>query len=123
MGPFKEPDDVVDAMLRFADYLGDEHADEFVQSLIRLLDNGYYHLEVVYEFIDVYLQKYSTSIATTLLKYLTPQGPPLLVELLGTTRDERVVDLLVKTINFESAPEELLIAVIGAIGEIGGVSA
>lgn len=123
MGPFNETADIANDMSRFADLLGDEQADEFVKSLLWQIDHKYPHLEVVYEFLDIYLQKYRQSIVAAAIKYLTPQGPLLLVEMLGASKDETIVDLLVKTIDLASATEELLIALIGAIGEIGGIEA
>lgn len=123
MGPFQEIDAIIADMSRFADYLGDEHAAEFVRSLLWMIDHAYPHLEVVYEFMDIYVQKYSGSIATAIIKQLTPQGPPLLIEMLGATKEEAAVDFLVKTINLNEATEALAVATIGAIGEIGGVNA
>ncbi|HEX3043670.1 MAG TPA: hypothetical protein VHY08_02870 [Bacillota bacterium] len=120
MGPFIEIDDIYDDIARFADYLGEQHADEFVKSLIWMVDNQYPHLQVVYEFIDRYSHQYNSSIIKALLENITQKGPPLLVELLTIGEDEEIIEHIVKTIDSVSAEDELLIACIGTIGEIGG---
>lgn len=107
-------------MVRFAGYLGDQHADEFIKSLIWMVDNQYPHWEVVYEFIDRYSQQYSSSIIKALLENMTKKGPPLLIELLTIAEDEKIIDDIIKTIDLASAEDELLIACIRTIGEIGG---
>ena len=123
VGPFDETDDIIQDMSRFADYLGSEHAEEFVKTMIWMIENDYPHLIIAYMFVDIYCQSYGKSIAAPLMNYITPKGPVLLVELLGSTKDEKATDFIMKTIDLATAEEELLIACIGTIGEIGGNNA
>ncbi|HEX3043669.1 MAG TPA: hypothetical protein VHY08_02865 [Bacillota bacterium] len=123
LGPFREIDDILNDMTRFAGYLGDEHADEFIKCIIWMIENDYPHLNSVYMFVDIYSQRYGKSIAAALMKYITSKGPILLVELLGSTKDEQATDFIMKTIDLMSAEDELLIACISTIGETGGNNA
>ena len=120
MGDFFQSDDITKNMARFADYLGDEHADDFVKGLLWMMENNFSHLGVVYEFYEIYTQKYSSAIATALMRHITPESPPLLVEILGSTNEAQAIDFLANTIDLATAGETLLIACISAIGELGG---
>ena len=85
-----------------------------------MIETNYPHLGVVYQFYEIYTPKFAPAIAAALMKHITPQSPPFLVEILGATKDKQAVDFLVKTIDLATAENKMLIACISALGELGG---
>ncbi|MCP4131257.1 MAG: HEAT repeat domain-containing protein [bacterium] len=123
LGPFISEEEVRVEMTQFAKQLGEKDSDDFVEALLWMLENEFPHVEVAYEFVDIYTQNYGDALAQALLKNITPRGPELLVELIGPTKSRDAVKVLEKTLSIETAEPELLIALIGALGEIGGEEA
>jgi len=122
-GPFESPADVTRAMTREAEVLGPQAAPELVQAIVALDSVQYQHIEVVYEFIEIYAALYPQALEAAILRQLTNQGPPILVDLLGTTGSAKAVQALASVIDPTAASEELAVALAGALGEIGGPQA
>ncbi|MCP4178375.1 MAG: hypothetical protein GY756_11465, partial [bacterium] len=57
------------------------------------------------------------------LKNITPEGPELIVEILGSTKSQNAVKVLGQMIPVDATKPELLIALISTLGEIGGEEA
>ncbi len=122
-GPFGSEEEMREDMARFAKELSGTNAYEFVTAILWMMENDYPHLEVVYDFIDIYVQESGEALAQALLEHITHEGPPLLVELVGATKSSRAVAVLKERVPIKTAVPELIQALACALGEIGGEEA
>lgn len=123
LGPFVSIQDVYDEMAQEAQKLGLSSANELVEALITLDAEGDSLLEQLGELLEMYSRYYPDALAEALLEQLRPSGPPLLVNLLGCTGSDKAVTQLKKTLNLNIASNDLLEALAGTLGDLGGSEA
>lgn len=123
LGPLRTPDDLDEEMRVTAQDMGAAAAPLLAQALVTLeMENGFL-LDPLLQFLGFYTRLYPDALADALVRRLTPTGPPTLVEVLGTTRNLVAMPHLRTMLEIAGANDDLLIAVVGALGDIGGVEA
>jgi hypothetical protein len=123
LGPFRTIEEVLDEMDASANALPPEEAPELAKQAAQFAREDHPRAEVLGVFLRRYGAHHPEAFAEALLGELAPDGPPLLVDLLGSTslpsvpaRAERILDL-------DRADKNLLVAWAGALGDLGGEDA
>ena len=122
-GPFRDPEDIERGMRQVAEELGAEAAPRLAALAATLEREQSPHRDVFLEFMDIYAAAFPEALAAGLLQHLSPDGPPLVVTLLGATRRGDASHRLLATLNLDTAGDDLLEALACALGEFGGETA
>lgn len=120
MGPFQSIEEVYREMEVETHKLGPSAATELAKALVKLEVEGDPLLGSLDEFLEMYCRYYPNELAEALLLQLRPTGPPVLVELLGCTGSAKAVKQLKNILILNEASDDLLEALAGALGDIGG---
>lgn len=123
LGPFREPEDIEREMQQLAQALGAEAAPRLATLAVTLERERSPRRDVFLEFMDIYAAAFPDALAAGLLQHLAPDGPPLVVTLLGATHRGDASRRLLATLDLEAAGDDLLEALACALGELGGEAA
>jgi hypothetical protein len=123
LGPFREPEDIERGMRQVAQELGAEAAPRLGALAVTLEREQSPGRDVFLEFMDIYAAAFPEALAAGLLQHLSPDGPPLVVTLLGATRRSDASHRLLATLNLDAADDDLLEALACSLGELGGEAA
>lgn len=118
LGPLREPEDIWREMRATASSLGPDAAPALAELLEQLERAADPRREVLSELLQLYAEQQGEALAQALLARLHPDGPPLLVELLGSTGSPRVAPALAATLDVERAGDDLLVALACTLGEL-----
>jgi hypothetical protein len=123
LGPFKTIEDVFASMEARADALGPQEAGALAGLAAQFARNRHPRTNVLSIFLQKYAERHPDAFARSLLRELGPEGPPLLLDLLGSTGVRSAVSQAAKILDVQSATADLLIAWAGALGDLGGAEA
>lgn len=120
LGPYKTVEEVYESIALNARELSADDATILACYAAQIDQEDSARVEVLSLFLQEYAAKHGTAFAKAILAELGPEGPPLLVELLGSTQQESVIPQMVETLDLKTAAEPLLVAWACALGEIKG---
>ncbi|MDD2754132.1 MAG: hypothetical protein PHS80_01260 [Methanothrix sp.] len=120
LGPFKMVEEIYESMALKAEELGDDDATVLASYAAKVGQKEGAHVEVLSLFLQEYAALHGQAFADALLDELGAEGPPLLVDLLGATRQETVISAMSEILDLKKANEALLVAWACALGEIKG---
>ena len=123
LGPMRSLEDLLREMGQYASTLDAAAASTIVELLCDLERDRSSLLGPLAEFIDIYAKLFPEALSSELLRKIGPNGPPILVELLGSARTAATVEALRRQVSLEQADEDLLVALASALGEIGSPEA
>jgi len=123
LGPFRSVEEVYREMEEEMHHLGSGAATELVEALIELETKGDPLLSELDEFMEMYSRHYPDALAEALLSQLCSTGPSSLVGLLGCTGSTKAVTQLKKVLDLNEASDDLLEALAGTLGDLGGSEA
>lgn len=123
LGPFKTIEEVYDSMESRALSLGPGDADTLAALAAKLARQRHRRLNVLSIFLQKYAEQNGEVFAESLLRELGPDGPPLLLDLIGSTGARKAIPRVVDTLDIERGGSDLLVAWAGALGELGGKEA
>lgn len=114
LGPFRTEEEVYHQMLDYAAKLGPENG-ALLADIINEWASSFAHIQVLSDLATLYLRKYP-QFTVELLRHLNSQGPALIIDLLGESKEPGVSEKLLAAIDPERVNEELQIAFFGAMG-------
>jgi len=123
LGPFRTIEDVLDEMDASANALPAEEAPGLARQAAQFAREGHPRAEVLAVFLRRYGAHHPEAFAEALLGALSPDGPPLLVDLLGSTQLPSVPARAARILDLDRADKDLLVAWAGALGDLGGAEA
>jgi hypothetical protein len=123
MGPFGSIEEVYREMEVETHKLGPSAATELAKALVKLEVEDDPLLESLDEFLEIYSRHYPDALGEALLVELRPTGSPSLVRLLGCTSSTKAVTQLKKVLALNEASDDLLEALAGTLGDLGGAEA
>ena len=123
LGPFTTIDEVLQAMTASAQSLRPEDAADLAKHALQFARARHPRTRVLSIFLQKYAEQHPEAFAQALLRELAPDGPPLLLDLLGSTAQPWVPTEAAKILDIEHADKDLMIAWAGALGELDGEGA
>jgi len=123
LGPFREPEDIVNEMRETAIEMGPAAASALAELATAIDRDRLPNRQVFIEFMNYYAKAFPEELASALSDRLSADGPPLPVLILGSTGSGTASSRLLSVLNLETADDDLLEALASTLGELGDVRA